>query len=179
MAVHSMCQPGRPGAEHLVVPGGSPSRAAAPQQRVERVALAGPLGVAAALGEHLEHLVAGPVRDVAEGRRLGEVEVDVLARALAGRHRDAVCRTGVHQPAHGRGDLVDGLDDAAVGVRGDDAERGHVLAEEVDLGGGQLAPVPPVALGPLEQRVVDVGDVLDVRRPGGRRRAAPGRRGRR
>ena len=47
-------------------------------------------------------------------------------------------------------------------VRGDDPQCRHVLAEQRDLVGGEVPPVDAVAVGPLEQRVVDVGDVLHV-----------------
>ena len=47
-------------------------------------------------------------------------------------------------------------------VRGEDAQRLHVVAEELGLPLGQLDPVDADLRGPLEQRVVDVGDVLDV-----------------
>ena len=50
MTAHSMCQPGRPGPSGAAVPGRLAVAGAAPQQRVERVALAGPVRVAAALG---------------------------------------------------------------------------------------------------------------------------------
>ena len=35
-------------------------------------------------------------------------------------------------------------------------------AEQLDLLSGQISPVDPVPLGPFQQRVVDVGDVLHV-----------------
>ena len=41
-------------------------------------------------------------------------------------------------------------------------QRGHVLAEQLGLPLGELDPVEVDLVGPLEQRVVDVGDVLDV-----------------
>src|SRR5690606_25561078 len=34
--------------------------------------------------------------------------------------------------------------------------------EEVDLASGEVLPVHPVAVGPLQEGLVDVGDVLDV-----------------
>ncbi len=46
--------------------------------------------------------------------------------------------------------------------RGQHAQGGHVLAEEGGLLLGEGHPVDAVALGPLQQRVVDVGDVLHV-----------------
>ena len=66
------------------------------------------------------------------------------------------------QRAHRGRDLGHRLDDPDERVGRDHGEGRHVLAEEVDLGGGELAPVLAVAGRPLEQRVVDVGDVLHV-----------------
>ena len=83
MQVHSMCQPGRPAPRRPPSHDGSPGRLGPPQQRVERVALAGPVGVAAALGEDRQHLLAGPAADLAEPRLGGQVQVDVAARSLA------------------------------------------------------------------------------------------------
>ena len=37
---------------------------------------------------------------------------------------------------------------------------GHILAEQVGLLLPQFLPIHPVALGSLEQRIVDVGDIL-------------------
>lgn len=48
------------------------------------------------------------------------------------------------------------------GVGGDHGQRGHVLAEEGDLSVSQVGPVDAVALSALEQRIVDIGDVLGV-----------------
>ena len=61
-----------------------------------------------------------------------------------------------------RGDQRDRLDGADVGRRRQDAQRLHVATEALGLPLGELAPVLSVAVRPLEQRVVDVGDVLDV-----------------
>ena len=47
-------------------------------------------------------------------------------------------------------------------VRRQDAQRLHVAAVPLDLAAGQLTPVLAVTLSALEQRVVDVRDVLHV-----------------
>ncbi len=59
-------------------------------------------------------------------------------------------------------DLGDGFGRRHVVVRGQHAQRRHVLAEQLSLPVAELAPVQTVAVRPLEQRVVDVGDVLYV-----------------
>ena len=81
-----------PGTEHLVLPRRLPVTHGAPQERVERVALAHPVGVATAIGEDGHHLLPGPARDRPERRGLGQVEVDVLAGTLGDRDRQPVCR---------------------------------------------------------------------------------------
>ena len=55
MAVHSMCQPGRPGPNGLSHDG-SPGRSPRHSEAVERVLLALAVGVSPALGEDLQHL---------------------------------------------------------------------------------------------------------------------------
>ena len=160
MQLHSMCQPGRPDPSFVVVPPRLPVAGGPPQERVEGVTLAGPIRVAAPLGEDRHHLLAVPVGDRAEPGVLGEVEVDVVRDRLRG--GDPVGHALLEELGHRRRDGADALDHPDVVVRRDDREVGHVLAEEGDLGRGQVLPVQAVALGPLDQRVVDVGDVLDV-----------------
>ena len=151
-----------PGTEHLVLPRRLPVTHGAPQERVERVALAHPVGVATAIGEDGHHLLPGPARDRPERRGLGQVEVDVLAGTLGGRDRQPVCRAAGEEGPHLRGDLGHRLDDADEGSRRDDREGCHVLAEQADLGSGELAPVASVPGSALQEWVVDVGDVLHV-----------------
>ena len=153
MAAHSTCQPGRPGAERCL-PGGLARTLGAPEHGVERIALARPVGVAAAFGEEREHLLAGEPGDRTEVRRRLDREVDV-----------AVEQVGVavgQQLLDHRDDQRDRLDGADVGLRREHPQRGHVLAEALGLGPRELEPVDAVAGGPFEQRLVDVGDVLDV-----------------
>ena len=141
----------------------------APDQSVQRVLLPRPAGVAAALRGQLGHLGGVvPRRGARPGQRaelrvgrLGEVQVlvQVVQRAAVG-HPD-VEPLDDRQRLH-RSDQVGGRQDA---------QRLHVGAVALDLAAGQLAPVLAVAGGPFQQRVVDVGDVLDVDHgvPGGRR----------
>ena len=157
---------GPAGAERPTVPGRLALAVHAPQQRVQRVALAGAVGIASPLREHRGHLVQAHRGDLSEapvGRGLGraDVEVDVpVGLAVAARHAVGPARRqhrldGVHHQAHrlGRADVV---------VRGEHLEGGHVRTEQVGLLLGERAPVDAGRLGPLEQGVVHVGHVLDV-----------------
>src|SRR5688572_16837032 len=71
MAVHSTCQPGR-----LARP------LRAPQDAVERVLLAGPVGVASPVAEDGQHLLPGPARQLAERGVRGHREVEVVVHAV-------------------------------------------------------------------------------------------------
>ena len=159
-------------------PAGGPARAgpgrlagplAAPQQRVEPVALARAVGVAPALGEQPQHrrlVVAGLP---AEAGRLRDVVVDVAGPVV-----QDVGQALVEQRLDPADDPRDRLDGADVVLRRQHPQRRHVLAEQRGLAHGEHDPVLAVALGPLQQRVVDVGDVLHVVRRRARRRATPG-----
>ena len=130
----------------------------APQQRVELIGFAGAVRVAAAFGEQRQHgvaVVAGLVAELQRGVgavvHVGEFGVVDDVRGPGGQH------------------LLDELDDLGhrVGCRHVFAwrqhpQRGHVVAVQRDLAGGEVAPVDAVAIGPLEQWIVDVGDVLHV-----------------
>ncbi len=136
------------------VPGGLPRPLGAPQQPVERVALAGPLGVAAALGEqggHLRLVVAG---HLAELGGVGHAEVDVAVEVV-GDALGAQLGDQVRHPA-------DDLGDADVFARRQDAQRLHVAAEQLDLALGQFLPVDAGLLRPFQQRIVHVRGVLRV-----------------
>ena len=86
------------------------------------------------------------------GRVHGEVQV------LA----DLVHRAEVAQPLHVAHDRRDRLDRADVVVRRQDPQRRHVVAVQGRLAVGDGPPVLTGGHRPLEQGVVDVGDVLDV-----------------
>ena len=103
--------PARPAAAERGVPGRLAVAVPAPQQRVERVPLAGVVRVAAALGEQREHRRRGrSLRHVAEPLVGSDVEVDVLVDVVGG--------AGCEQLADRLGDLRDRLDRADVVVRG-------------------------------------------------------------
>ncbi len=55
-----------------------------------------------------------------------------------------------------------GLDGADVVVRSQDVQGFHVRLEEFDLAGGQVTPVHAGGRCAFQQRIIDVGDVLDV-----------------
>ena len=154
MTLHSMCQPGRPGRagcprtarrpgcpRHSSESSGSrlPARSGSPPRSANSASM----------------VVAVVVRLAAEPGRRGDREVDVLV--------DAVGRAGGRAAAPIASVISrDRLDGADVVVRRQHPQRRHVLAEQLDLALGQLDPVLAGLRGPLEQRVVDVGDVLHV-----------------
>ena len=148
-----MCQPGPARAERAV-PRRLPRPLAAPDDAVERVLLAFSLGIAAALGEEPEHrlaVVAGLVAERRVGRdRVVEVVLDLVDRA------------GGLEPLDQRDHERDRLHRADERVGRQHPQRLHVLAEQLGLALGELDPVDADLGRPLQQRVVDVGDVLDV-----------------
>ena len=75
---------------------------------------------------------------------------------------DDVGRTGGEHLLDQFDDLADGLGRGDVGVRRNHPQRRHVLGEQRGFAIGQLAPADTVSFGPLEERIVDVGDVLHV-----------------
>ena len=125
-----------------------------PQQAVERVLLARSVGVAAALGRQPGHQCRVETGDLPEvlGRRDREVDVAV----------DGVRRPGLLQAHHERCDLVHRLDRPDVPRGRNDPQSGHVVAEQLGVTLCNDGPVESVPRGTLQQRVVDVGDVLHV-----------------
>ncbi|SIJ33180.1 Uncharacterised protein [Mycobacteroides abscessus subsp. abscessus] len=143
--------------EAAPVPGRFAVTRGPPQQRVERVLLARGLRISAAFGRQPQHRRLVVVADAAEGRldRGGDPVVDV-----AGLER--VRRSGLDERRDRLGDLRDRFDDADIVLRRDDAQRLHVVAEELDLGVGEFAPVDAGGFRAFEEGVVDVSGVLDV-----------------
>ena len=156
IAAHSTCQPGRPAPERRR-PAGLPGPRGPPQQGVEFVGLAGPVRVAAALGEQPQHGLAVIARLVAELRRGVRAVVDVRVFVI-----DDVRRPRRQHLFDEFDHLGDRLGRPDILTRRQHPQRGHVLAEQGDLAIAELAPVDTVARGALEQRIVDVGDVLHV-----------------
>jgi hypothetical protein len=155
IAAHSTCQPGR---TERRGPAGLAGALRPPHQRIELVALARPVRIAPTLGEQPQHGVAVIARLVAElrGGVGAVVHVGVLGVV------DDVGGPGRQHLLHQLDDLADGLRRRHVVVRRQHPQRRHVLPEQVGFAVGQLAPVHAVARGPLEQGIVDVGDVLHV-----------------
>ena len=161
IAVHSMCQPGRPGPSRSSSHAGLARALGAPQQGVEPACLPHPVGVAAAVGEHGIHLLRRPAGDVPEGRGLREVEVDVAAAALTppGRGGGMPCRTRAAPapppricPSTRRRRRAR----RAAAPRAPSSSRNRSISEVASS--RQSRP----SRAALEERVVDVGDVLDV-----------------
>ena len=120
--------------------------------------LAGTLGVATAFCKEGLHLLARIVGFVAKVLRGVDGRVDVRVLGVV----DDVSRASVEQLLHHLNDLIDRLHRAHVVLRREDGEQLHVGAEQVDLGGTELAPVHPIALSAFEQRVINIRDVLGV-----------------
>ncbi len=150
--------PARPARTERRLPAGLTLAGGPPHQRVERIGLAGPVGVPAALGEQRAHgvlVVAGLVAELLGG--VGP-EVDVGELGVV----DGVGRAGGQHLLDEFDDLVDGVGGRDVVLRRQHPQRAHVLAEQLGLAVAEVAPVDAVPVGPLEQRIVDVGDVLHV-----------------
>ncbi len=154
MATHSMCHPGRAFAQGGPVPARLARAGGHPEHRVEGVLLAGALGVAAALGGEQPHGRRVEAGDLTEVRVGVDGEVDVAFEVVGGAR--------LPQPLDEGHDARYGLDGSDVVARGQHPQGGHVLAEERRLALRQLGPVLTVAHGPLQERIVHVGHVLDV-----------------
>ena len=154
MATHSMCQPGLPAAQRAAVPARLALPGGHPEHRVERVLLTGPLGVAATLGGEQSHRFGVEAGHLAEVRVALHREVDVAL--------EFVRRAAIPQPLDERHDAGYRFDSADVVLRRQHPQGGHILAEEGRLTLSELGPVLAVADGPLQQRIVHIGDVLDV-----------------
>ena len=125
-----------------------------PQHRVERVLLALALRVAAALGGQQPHRLGVQAGDLAEVRVGLDGEVGVAVQLVGG--------AGLAQPLHQRDDAGYRLDGAYVVAGRQHPQGRHVLAEQGGLALGERRPVVAGGHGPLQQRIVDIGDVLHV-----------------
>ena len=123
--VHSTCQPGRPRPSGLSQ-AGSPGRSAAPDQAVERVLLARPVGVAAAVGEDREHLARGSSRT--PRRTPGRRRPRSRGRRRPGRRAPASWSRWIRS-------TTSGIDSTAPTkcVGREDPQRRHVLTEQLGL----------------------------------------------
>lgn len=154
MATHSMCQPGRPGPSEALSQLGFALAGGHPQHRVERILLARALRVAAALCGQQPHRLGVQVGHLAEVRVGLDGEVHIAVELVGG--------AGVPEAFDERDDARYRLHRADVVLRRKHAQGGHVLAEEGRLAFGELGPVLTVAHGPLQQRIVHVGHILDI-----------------
>ena len=131
-----------------------------PQQGIEGMLLARSVRIATTFRECGSHLVVVVSRFVTEVRRCTMAVIHV--GVPVDRRVDPVGMTAVDQFGDHLHDLVDGLGGGHVLLRRHDPQRLHVGAEAVRLRIPEFTPVHPVALGTLEQRIVDIGRVLDV-----------------
>ena len=129
-----------------------------PQQRVELVGFARPVRVAAAFGEQRQHGVAVVAGLVAELQRGVGAVVDVGEFGVVDDVGGPRSQHLLDQLDH----LGDRLGCRHVFARRQHPQRGHVVAVQRHFAGRKVAPVDAVAVGPLEERIVDVGDVLHV-----------------
>ena len=139
-------------------PGGLALAVGAPNERIQRIPLAGTVRVTAALGKEGLHLLARIIRLVAEVLRGLNGSVDVRELRIV----DNVGCIGVEKRLHHDRNLVDGLHRSDEVLRRKHGEQLHVRAEKIDLRGAQFAPIHTVALSALEERIIHVGDVLGV-----------------
>ena len=159
IAEHSTCQPGRPGPKRDV-PGGLARPLRPPDERVERVLLARPVRVAAALGGQLGHQLD---RQVGDGAGPGQ-----RAELLVGAAGEVGVAVEVVQRAAGGQPLGERVDEPIASTAPMKYVGGRLRSASMSpryrsrLAQRELPPVLAVALGPLEQRVVHVGDVLRV-----------------
>jgi len=150
--------PARAPDAQLALPGRLAGPRHPPEQRVHRVPLAGPLRVAAALAGQPAHRRLVVTRLVAELLGRGAVVVDVRVLRVV----DPVGRAGRQQLGDQLTDLRHGLHRTDEVLRRQHPQRLHVLTEQRRLPHAQHDPVAVVTLCALQQRLVDVGDVLHV-----------------
>ena len=129
-----------------------------PQQAIQRVAFPRAFGIPAAFREDLGHALLVVVADLSESWCAGGVEVPVGMLGIL----DLVDQSGGQQLLDELHHARDGLDCPHVVVRWDDAQGGHVGPEQLGLSLGELLPVLTRRLGPLQQRIIHVRDVLDI-----------------
>ena len=149
MLVHSMCQPGRarpPGA----LPRWLAGTGALPEGEVHGVFLVlVDLNAAARL-----HALQGAVAELAVALALLHAEENVPPGGVG--------VAGTHQPADCLDDGTDLLRGPRVDVGASDVQRVHGPEEIVDVPFCQFRRLDALLLGPLDDLVVDVGEILDM-----------------
>ena len=160
---------------------GIPARLAlaldAPQQRIQRITLAGAVRVAAALSKNLEHFVAAQVRHLARCPRVAlgvgrqrahglqvqvHVTVGLLNALLIGETGHAVRQAAAVQVLNQREQPLNGLHHTHIVSRRNHVQRLHVGAEQFRLILSQLTPINVRRGRAFQQRVVHIGHVLHV-----------------
>ena len=148
--------PAGPARPERRVPGRLARPGRPPQQRVERVLLARPVRVAAALGGQREHRSPRPARTRSRTRA-------AAGRRSRRRRRTSVRRAGLEQPLHQRRRSAGSPRPRRRSASGGSTRSAAMSSRNSAVSRSASArPVLAVARGPLQQRVVDVGDVLHV-----------------
>ena len=132
-----------------------------PQQRIQWLGFAGSLRVSSAFGEEPSHRVMVVVGFIAELICGIGAEVNIGVIGVL----DDIGRTGSEKLFDHLDHLVDCLGSSDVILRRMHSQCGHIVAEQLGLRCAQFTPVDPVAGGPFEEWIIDVGDVLDVVHP--------------
>ena len=153
-ALHSMCQPGRPG-PHSVSHDGSSGADGCHRTKSSGSRLSGLSTSPPRCAGELEHLFAGVVADGAEAVELGHVEEHAAARLVG----VAAIDDHADEPA----DVGDRRRRPRPRRHGQGVERLHVRLEASLLPRRQVEVVHAELAGLGEQRIVDVGDVAHAR----------------
>ena len=148
--------PARPAGTERRLPGRLAGRRRAPEDEVECVAPGARADLSEqAIGLQLqEHRAPGPLGQCPERGETGRLEVEISLGSVG--------IAGGSQFAAGLDDARDLLADTRHPVGGPPPEDAHLVHELGLLFFGELLPVSAVPPSPLEQGVVNVGDVLDV-----------------
>ena len=143
--------PARPSLAPGALPGGLPGLGLLPQREVRDVFLLVLVGFHARAGDALVQLDAGePAIALESGHGIVDAVFGLVGEPV------------FFQGLDGVNDFLDVFGDTRVFVRGLDAERVHVLEEELDVFFGELENRYSLLVGALDHVVVDVGEVDDV-----------------
>ena len=130
----------------------------APHQAVQRSLLARPIRITATLGEDRNSLFLGQVGERTELRVTRLRKIEILELAVV--HRiDGLASLQLINQVH---DQRNRLHRSDIVPRWQHIEGRHVLSEQLGLLLGECGPVHAGFRCPLQQRVVNIGDVLNV-----------------